>query len=142
MNPAAHPYAMIAQVPRFPQQLIPPLQQVLEHADDALVLERIASIFREAQVLDARTQPMGAGVRITIDELAEYILEAAALYARAASLFNFARGASHTVTDDLWDGVFSALSIMEITIEKVIAKGREERLQGLPPGEGDMLGLD
>ena len=142
MNPAAHPYAMIAQVPRFPQEIISPLQQVLEHADDALVLERIASIFCEAQVLDARTQPMGPGVRITIGELVEYILEAAALYARAASLFDFARGLSHTVTGDLWNGVFSALALMEITDEKVLAKGREERLQGLLPGEGDMLGPD
>ncbi len=85
---------------------------------------------------------MGPGVRITIGELVEYILEAAALYARAASLFDFARGLSHTVTGDLWNGVFSALALMEIRNEKVLAKGREERLQGLLPGEGDMLGPD
>lgn len=137
-NPMAHVYDVAGDVPVFPTELIQPLQEIIHHANNEEVIQRIASIFREAQVLDARVRPLNSGARITIRELEQYMLEAAALYARAESLFSFARGQSETIDQsDLWIRVLAALNICGIDLEGVNALAAEERELGLPPGEAD-----
>jgi len=133
-------YTVQASVPTFPPELIGPLTQTVEHCDDAPVIERIASIFREAQVLDTRTRVLGGGEALSLGQLAEIILEAATLYARAESLFAFGRGNSKTVDPEpLWDRMFSVLNIMQIRNPMVRAEANRQRASDMDPGEADTL---
>jgi hypothetical protein len=129
-------------IARFPESLVKPLQEILLHVDDDVIHDRIASIFREAQVLDARTRPLSAGANISATWHKEMMLQAVTLYARATSLFDFARGGSDTVGDDLWDRVHSAVYFQFTDLDFLIDQIEEERAQGLPPGEGDILSAE
>ncbi len=126
-------------VPTFPESLKPPLQEILVHIDDNLIHERIASIFREAQVLDARTSRLATGDRVTLQWLASMILQTVALHVRASSLFEYARGESEIITDDLWDQVFVTLAIMGISNPAIKEQAKREREDGLPLGEGEKV---
>ncbi|GAA3254689.1 hypothetical protein [Sphingomonas yabuuchiae] len=128
-------------VARFPESLVKPLQEILLHVDDDAVHDRIASIFREAQVLDARTRPLAAGRDITASWHKEMLIQALALHARATSLFAFARGSSDTVEDDLWDRVHSAVSVTHLDLHFLIDQIERDRDQGLSPGEGDIKSI-
>ena len=126
-------------VPTFPENLKAPLQEILVHTDDDEIHERIASIFREAQVLDARTSKLAAGDRVALYWLVTMILQAVALHVRASSLFDYARGESDTVDRDLWGQVAVTLAVMEIHNPAIKEQAKREREDGLPLGEGSRV---
>ncbi|MGN6538030.1 MAG: hypothetical protein ACTHKQ_20155 [Mesorhizobium sp.] len=122
----------------FPEEALRSLERVLEFVDDEAVIGRIGSIFREIQVLDTRLRAGCEGVTITVSYLRALLLEAAALYARAESLFGFARNQRETIDDDdLWDRTEAALHIMRISDEAVAERARQQRVLGNAPGEGE-----
>ena len=137
-TPLASAYRVSCEVPQFPVELIAPLERIVEFTDAPEVAERIESILREVQVFNARTDELKGGSTVSIGELASYILEAAAIYARAESLFDYARRQSETVSSKpLWDRVFAALLIFGVHDEIVKTKAQREKDNGLSPGEAE-----
>ncbi|KQO51392.1 hypothetical protein ASF14_07785 [Sphingomonas sp. Leaf257] len=128
---------MNIDVPTFPAALVMPLREILVNLDDPYVHDRIASIFREAQVLDARTRPFQSGEPVSLEWLGNIILQAATLYARAESLVEFARGESDEVEQDLWPRVFIAMKVLGLRFAFVTEVAEERRQIGRAPGEGD-----
>lgn len=129
---------MTLNIEPFPAETLRSLERVVELTDSEPVADRIESILREAQVLAARTRKLGAGESLTTDHLTFYILQTASLYARAESLFEYARRQSNSLsTETLWKRAFAALSIMGIDREEVLEMARHERDRGEPPGEAD-----
>jgi len=122
----------------FPADTLQSLERVVELTESSAVADRIESVLREVQVLGARTRKLGVGDDVSIDNLSAYILQAASIYARAESLFEYARRQSDGLaTEPLWDRVFAALSIMGVRRENVLAMARREREHGDTPGEAD-----
>lgn len=131
-------YQISIALPPFPAEALQALERVVELTDSDPVAERIESMLREAQVLGARTRELASGNELSVDQLGGYILQAASLYARAESLFEYGRRQSEApAAEPLWDRVFAALNIMLIFREEVLAMARRERDAGLPPGEAD-----
>lgn len=131
-------YRVQIPLPEFPYVLIESMERVLEYVDDELVAERIESIFREIQVFQSRTRRLEAGDDISTQWLATLILEAAAIYARAESLFTYARGKSPSINSQpLWDRVFAALCIMNIHNDDVSDLATLRKAKGYSPGEAD-----
>lgn len=129
---------MTFNIEPFPAETLRSLERVVELTDSEPVADRIESILREAQVFAARTRKLGAGESLTTDHLTFYILQTASLYARAESLFEYARRQSNSLsTETLWKRAFAALSIMGIDREEVLEMARHERDRGEPPGEAD-----
>lgn len=127
-------------VPTFPFELLESLERVVELTDAEDVAERIESILREAQVFDTRTRPLVAGTRISTDLLTFHIIQSAALYARAESLFTYARRKTEGVNSaPLWDRVFAALTIMRVYEESIIEEAKRQRDKGDSPGEADSV---
>lgn len=126
----------------FPAETLRSLERVVELTDSEEVADRIESILREAQVLAARTRKLGTGDNLTTDHLSFYILQTASLYARAESLFEYARRQSDSLsTETLWKRAFAALSIMGVDREEVLETARHERDRGDPPGEADTASI-
>mgnify|MGYP001420596450 CR=1 FL=1 len=123
--------------PPFPAETYNSLERVVEFTTCEEVASRVESILREAQVLEARVRPLNHGADVSLHQLVLYILEAAAIYARAESLFAFARGQADGPTGDLWERTFAALSIMGVDDDLVLEEARAQRDAGLPPGEAD-----
>jgi hypothetical protein len=127
--------------PPFPAETIMSLERVVELTADNSVAERIESILREAQVLDARCRGMIRGDRISADYLAALLQQAASIYARAESLFDYGRRRSAGVsTAPLWDRVFAAFTVFRLyegAHDAVFEMAREARDQGQQPGEAD-----
>lgn len=129
-------------LPMFPERLVEPLRKIVEFSDDELLNQRVASVFREIQLLDAVRRDLARGVQHQAVALAGWILQAAALWARVASLFDFARGKSETVSARaLWDWTFDGLRLIRIDWEEVHAMAKAEQWRGEAPGMGDELGL-
>lgn len=83
---------------------------------------------------------MVAGTDINTDLLAIYIIQAAALYARAESLFTYARRKTPGVNSaNLWDRVFAALSLIRVYQPAILEGAQKQREQGLLPGEADSI---
>ena len=123
----------------LPDSVVRALERVVENTTDKHVAERVESILREAQVLAARLRPTG-DESINLAVLASYIVQAAALHARAASLMPYARQHSQSVDGEpLWNRTFEALALMQISREAVLAYARKEKDLGLPPGEADTI---
>lgn len=130
-------HRVIADVRPFPNEVLESLERVVEYSDNEDVAERIESILREAQVFVSRTRPLLDGQLINNDWLATHIVQAAALHARAESLFLYARRKRPSTSGDLWDRTIAALNIMQIYNDIVLAKAEELRARGVPPGEAD-----
>lgn len=131
-------YRLKVTTPAFPLDTLRSLERVVELTESDAVADRIESILREVQVLSARTRKLGIGDDLSIDNLSAYILQTASIYARAESLFEYARRQSDDVaTEPLWNRAFAALSIMGIDRENVLVMARRERDHGDPPGEAD-----
>ncbi|MCW2339113.1 type II secretory pathway pseudopilin PulG [Sphingobium sp. B2D3A] len=129
-----------ADIPSFPYELLDSLERIVELTDAEDVAERIESILREAQVFSARTRPLVSGTNIDTDVLAIHIIQAAALYARAESLFTYARRKTNGVNSaDLWDRVFAALLVWRVYEPRILDEAKNQRGQGLPPGEADSV---
>lgn len=131
------PPIMTIDVPTFPSTLVAPLQDILVNLDDPYIHDRIASIFREAQVFDARTRSLHYGDPVSLEWLGNMILQAATLYARAESLVDYARGESDKVEKDLWPRVFFAIDVLGLHVGFVTDVAEERRRIGRAPGEGD-----
>jgi hypothetical protein len=132
-----------ADLPLFPYELLESLERIVELTDAEDVAERIESILREAQIFSARTRPLVAGTDINTDLLAIHIIQAAALYARAESLFTYARRKTPGVNSaNLWDRVFAALTLMRVDDPAVLKEAQRQRELGLPPGEADSVEPD
>lgn len=126
-------------VPPFSVELIAALERIVELADRDDVAERIESILREAQVLHARCRGLSSGELVSLHYYAGLIGDAAALYARAESLIEYARRLAPGVsTSNLWDRTFASLPLMRVEIDLVREVLQQERAAGLPPGEADI----
>lgn len=126
------------KVPGFPSELLKSLERVVETTDAEDVAERIESILREVQILSARTRPLENGENVSTDTLAAFIIQAASIYARAETLFTYARRKTKGVNSaDLWERVNAALTIMRIYEPDVLELAKRQRDRGLPPGEAD-----
>lgn len=131
-------YLIKAELPDIPFNQLESLELVLEFSDVEEVSLRIESIMREMQVLSSRIAPLRCGDEISTDWLAGMIIQAATLYARAESLFTYARGKAPSVnTAPLWDRVFAALNIMRIYNIKVLETAKAQKDRGDEPGEAD-----
>ncbi len=125
-------------VPHFPLDLLTALERLIEVTNVDAVAERLESILREVQVLGARTRKLEHGDMISIHYLSGLILQAAAIYARAESLFGYARRQNEGVDPaDLWDRVSAALNFSGVHRDEVTEAMRDERARGLSPGEAD-----
>jgi hypothetical protein len=133
---------MTVSIQSFPAETLRSLERIVELTDNEAVADRIESILRESQVLSARTRKLDAGDNLTIDHLSFYILQTASIYARAESLFEYARRQSDGVSGEtLWKRVFAALSIMGVDRDEVLETARHERDRGEPPGEADTASI-
>lgn len=131
-------YRVTIVVPPFPSETLASLERVVELTDSDPVADRIESILREAQVLGARCRKLGAGDDASVGNLASYVLQAGSIYARAESLFEYARRQSDTAAaEPLWERVYVALSIMGVHRNEVLEMARRERDNGDSPGEAD-----
>lgn len=129
-----------AEMPDFPYDLLESLERVVELTDAEDVAERIESILREIQIFSARTRPLKNGDTISTDFLAIHIVQAAALHARAESLFTYARRKTTGVNSaDLWDRTITALNIMQIYTPDVHKEAMSQKASGNPPGEADSI---
>ncbi len=129
-----------ADLPILPPELIPPLERLMEVIDNEPVAERVESILREAQMLAARTRHFDQPQRLTLNDLSERILQAAALYARVESLFGYARRQKPSIDEEnLWERTIAAVFLMGIYEDRVGDLGRQQRDAGLPPGEADTV---
>ncbi|WP_157217999.1 hypothetical protein [Flavisphingomonas formosensis] len=129
-----------ANLPPFPYELLDSLERIVELTDAEDVAERIESILREAQIFSARTRPLVSGTDINTDLLAIHIIQAAALYARAESLFTYARRKTPGVNSaNLWDRVFAALTLMRVYEPAILEEAQKQRERGISPGEADSV---
>jgi type II secretory pathway pseudopilin PulG len=136
----AQDYRITAEIPPFPVGTLDALERVVELTSAEDVADRIESLLREAQVLGARTRKLETGDNLTVGHLSAYILQAASIYARAESLFEYARRQRDGLAvEPLWARVFVALSMFDIHEEQILAMARRERDRGDPPGEADTL---
>ena len=130
----------MVDVPAFPPELLAALERIVELTDVKAVAERVESILREVQVFGARGRDLQQGAEHTLPYLAGLILQTASIYARAESLFGYARRQSASVDEhELWDRVAAALSIAGVHRPEVDRMAHSERDAGLPPGEADTL---
>lgn len=130
-----------AQMPRFPTDAIAVLERLLEFVDDEPVAGRIESIFREAQVLETRCVNLEREGYASAEFIESMILQASSLYARAESLFAYARNQSVTVEGTpLWDRALGALSIFGLRGDRwagMLGLAHRQRERGDEPGEAD-----
>jgi hypothetical protein len=126
----------------FPVEAIAALERLVELVPAGPVAERIESILREAQVLDARTRDLHAGRAAAYDVVPFGLIQAASIHARADSLFGYARQHCTSISEEpLWDRVFSALDMMQVhegEWDDTLGLAREQRAQGMTPGEADV----
>lgn len=122
------------KITRFPIEALSTLGRIIELTDDNAVADRIESILRESQVLDARTPDVNSDADSDKEWLAWAAIcieQAAAIRATAESLFSYARRETTTAKEcDLWDGVFRAYQIFgvyENTHADVIETARRPR---------------
>jgi hypothetical protein len=128
----------VGVVPKLAPELIQPLERMVELTPVKEVAEQIEAILREAQVLDARTRGFDVGTSLSYHEWAGRIVDAAALYARAESLFPFARRQTDKFAlGDLWPRVGAALTIFGVRERWILEVAEEQRTAGLPPGEAN-----
>jgi hypothetical protein len=105
--------------PTFPPDALAALTGVLEFVDDEAVGKMIESILREAQVFDSRNSTLLTDQGINGVYIEAIIAQALSLYARAESLFLYARNQNATVdAAPLWDRVFSVASRLRFTPEQ------------------------
>ncbi len=111
--------------PRFnppapPVELVSSLQEVIEATDRDNVVDVISEIIGEMQVLSGRVAMLHdetqnrrvVGLAQNVDE---YMLQAARIYALASSLFEFARREDETgPTEVSWENELSGLNLMHI----------------------------
>lgn len=133
-------YRVEAAIPDIPYDQLESLELVLEFTDTEAVALQIESLLRELQVLAARLAPLRLGAEVGTDWLASLMLQTATLYARAESLFTYARGkAPGPNTAPLWGRVHAALNIMKIYNPKVLALAEAQMLKGDEPGEANSI---
>jgi len=129
------------EFPNFPDGAIGSFERMLELATDGGVAERMESILREAQVLDARARGLARRQGINGVYIASCLEQAAAIYARAESLFPFARQQLDTIDAvPLWHRVFAALNIFGVyegEFDVVLEMARYSKDRGEAPGEAD-----
>lgn len=140
--PESHDGTRVSRItvslPDFPSELLRSLERVVETTDANDVAECIESILREVQILAARTRPLARGADITTDDLAGFIIQAAAIYARAETLFTYARRRTEGVNNaDLWGRLDAALHVMRIYTPAVRQMAQRQRERGASPGEAD-----
>ena len=111
--------------PRFnppppPVELVSSLQEVIEATNRDNVIDIISEIIGEMQVLSGRVAMLNdetqnrhvVGLAQNVDE---YMLQAARIYALASSLFEFARREDEMgPTEVSWENVLSGLNLMHI----------------------------
>jgi hypothetical protein len=123
---------------QFPSEALSVLERIIEFVDRDEIAVRIESILREAQVLDVRFRDRA--VRGAFDA-PSFMLQAASIYARAESLFEYARNQSDTVDiADLWDRTFVAFRLFGLhgaRWDNVKAFAQRSRDRGDMPGEAD-----
>ena len=129
-----------AALDAFPDHPIAVLEAVIEFVEDEAVAQRIESILREAQVMDARLQQLDSD-HVSKMWVESIMLQAASIYARAESLFYYARNQAQSVSqENLWERTFAAFTMFGLHGQqwddlKGMAKRSRER--GESPGEAD-----
>jgi len=104
-------------VPALPGNLQSSLESVIEAANDDYLADFTADILGEIQVLNARMRDLSRigshqiGLQSTVED---YIIQAARIYAKASSLFGFARRETATAAESEKKSVLSALSLMNV----------------------------
>ena len=123
---------------QFPSEALSVLERIIEFVDRGEIAVRIESILREAQVLDVRFRDR---VVLGAFDAPSFMLQAASIYARAESLFEYARNQSDTVDiADLWDRTFVAFRLFGLhgaRWDDVRTFAQRSRDRGDMPGEAD-----
>lgn len=99
------------KITKFPIEALSTLGRIIELADDDAVSERIESLLRESQMLDARTDDLshdGDSDREWYEWVAICIEQSAAINVIASSMFRYARREAESTEEvNFWDGVFN-----------------------------------
>lgn len=104
-------------VPSVPDNLQPALEQVIEAANDDSLADVVAELLADIQVLNARMRDLSRRGTHQIglqENVEDYIIQAARIYAKASSLFGFARREVGTVAASEKKTVLSALLLMNV----------------------------
>lgn len=115
-------------MPKFPVDTIAPLREVLEYATGESVCTRIEELFRQVQIVEARARPFGGGKPVKQIERLDLILDAATLYAVAASLLPFSRGEANDAPPH--GGTFQAIQQMGIRNQEAIDLAAKRMVAG------------
>ena len=101
------------RLPPVPSEHVAGLKLVIEATDDEAVINRISKMVANIQVLDTRmTDVHDPKMGIIKAHFETHLIDAAIIWAEAASLFDFARRKSETTQRRLtWDEVRSALKV-------------------------------
>ncbi len=127
------------ELPAFPSSTLPTLERLVEYSEDHEISRSIEALLREIQIFESRTRKLRSGDRLRLHQLAEYILEAATIFARTEQLFGYARRQSENIDPKpLWDRVFGTLFLFNIDKNRMIIEIAErQRAAGQAPGEAD-----
>lgn len=127
-------------LPQFPPELLASLERIVELTEADDVALRIESILREVQVFAAKTRRFRRGEGGFLAEFARQIIHAAAIYARAESLFTYARRKSEGVNSaPLWERTAAAIVFMNIHNDYIDAEVARQEASGRQPGEADEI---
>lgn len=116
-EPSAYGLAGNFDAPSPPTEHISELRQVIESTDDELVLAPLLEIIREAQTLWSRVGALNDQVEMKrmaapAQQIDEYMLQSAQIYALAEGMFDYARERCETGPASIgWNRVFTALFI-------------------------------
>ena len=135
----AEEYLLTVEMPPFPRDVLPNLMAIVEHAEDGSVPQQIERIIREVQVFTARTHKLKYGMALTIPNLCNHIIQAAAIHALADGLFGFSRGHAHGVDPKpIWQVVQGVLFLQDLDRNPFVMETlRSQRDAGLLPTETD-----
>jgi hypothetical protein len=138
----SHLFELTALMPPFPGEVLATLERVVEFTTVDAVADRIESLLREIHAFSARTRPLARGFETTLDWSGERIIQAGAIYARAASLVPYGlHQVDHLDKDSLWDRLEEYLTEINLSYGFVAAEARRQRKSGSPPGDGDTINM-
>lgn len=106
-------------IPNLPEETITILSQFIEYSQPGETV-LIEDLLREIQVQSGRLRDIFSDicrldVMVTKDNIEDYLIDTAGVYARASACFNFARGLTDKLpTEVSWDNVRSALRNLRV----------------------------
>ena len=122
----------------LPTDVIAVLERVIELCDNEPVAARLESILREIQIFESRSRPSGLNQLKMEYGVVDYLEQVASIYARAESLFDYARGRYPGPSGyPLWDRVKVVARNMGMEVPALVKSMEAHEAGGWAPGEAD-----